>query len=113
MINFDVFLIRKYGTKGLTKAETMDIFNSLNGEEAYPIEVYNPNGENSAMGFITREGAAKIDYSYHGIDDDGLYEFIAKVLIDMDEDDELANPLGFYEFQGLKILIRRSVKNEY
>ena len=106
MGKYDVFLIEKPGINGLTKAEVMDIFDSLNGDEAYPLEVFNPNGESSAMGFITKAGADKINHSYYGNDefeDKGLYQFIAKILGDMD----LENPLGTYSFEGLKIFMSR------
>ena len=93
-------LIEKPGVSGLTKAEVMDMYDSLNGEEAYPIEIYNCNGESSAMGFITATAADTIDYDYEA---SGLNAFIGGILGDMD----LENPLGNYRFKGLSILLRR------
>ena len=98
-MKFDVFLIEKYGTKGLTKSEVMDMFDSLNEDEAYPIEIPNFNGESSAMGFITASGAEKLDYDY----DNGFNQFVGDILADM----ELESPNSIYEFEGLKIFLTR------
>lgn len=49
---YDIVLIEKPGELGLTKAEVMDMYDSLNGDEAYPIEIYNCGGGSSAMGFF-------------------------------------------------------------
>ena len=98
-MKFDVILIEKPGTKGLKRSEVMDMFDSLNEDNAYPIEIPNSNGESSAMGFITASGAEKIDYDY----DDGFNQFVGDILADM----ELESPDGTYEFEGLRIFITR------
>lgn len=97
---YDIVLIEKPGESGLTKAEVMDIYDSLNGDEAYPIEIYNRSGESSAMGFISTTAAETIDYDYEA---SGLNTFVGEILGDM----ALESPLGAYEFKGLKIILTR------
>lgn len=97
---YDIVLIEKPGELGLTKAEVMDMYDSLNGDEAYPIEIYNCGGGSSAMGFISAIAAETIDYDYEA---SGLNKFIGEILGDV----TLENPLGVYEFEGLKIFLTR------
>lgn len=97
---YDVVLLEKPSQTGLTKADVMDMYDSLNGEDAYPLEILNPNGGSAAMGFISVISAETIDYAFEG---SGLYDFIARILDDMD----LENPLGTYRFKGLRILLTR------
>lgn len=97
---YDIVLIEKPGESGLTKAEVMDMYDSLNGDEAYPIEIYNCSGESSAMGFISTAAAEAINYDYEA---SGYPKFVGKILGDM----TLESPLGIYEFKGLKILLTR------
>ena len=88
---YDAVLIEKPGELGLTKAEVMDVYDSLNGDEAYPIEIYNCGGGSSAMGFISTIAAETIDYDYEA---SGLNKLIGEIL-------------GVYEFKGLKIFLTR------
>lgn len=97
---YDIVLIEKPGELGLTKAEVMDIYDSLNGDGAYPIEIYNCSGESSAMGFISTAAAETVDYDYEA---SGLNAFVGEILGDM----ALESPLGVYEFKGLKIFLTR------
>ena len=97
---YDIVLIEKPGELGLTKAEVMDMYDSLNGDEAYPIEIYNCNSESSAMGFISTAAAETIDYDYEA---SGLNAFVGEILGDM----ALESPLGVYKFKGLKIFLTR------
>lgn len=97
---YDIVLIEKPGELGLTKAKVMDMYDSLNGDEAYPIEIYNCSGESSAMGFISTAAAETIDYDYEA---SGLNTFVGKIL----EDTTLESPLGVYEFKELKIFLTR------
>ena len=95
---YDIVLIEKPGELGLTKTEVMDMYDSLNGDEAYPIEIYNCSGESSAMGFISTAAAETIDYEASG-----LNAFVGEILGDM----ALESPLGVYKFKGLKIFLTR------
>lgn len=104
-MKFDVFLLEKSIPDGLTKSEVMNMFDSLNDEEAYPVEIENLNGESTAMGFITASGAEKIDYDYDGTfsKTEGLNQFIGNILADM----KLESANGIYSFKGLLIFLSR------
>ena len=95
---FGIILKEKPEIEGLTKAETMQMFDALNGEEVYPLEI--SGTESSAMGFITKETARILDYDY---EESGLEDFITLILNDMDR--ESAD--GCYTFREIKIYMDR------
>lgn len=84
---FDVILYERPLETGLTKADCTNIFDSLKTDEAYPIEIENPNGTSSAMGFITTDAANAMDYDYSELEN-----YIKPLLADM----VLTSPLGIY-----------------
>lgn len=98
---FDVVLIEKPGTEGLTKSNVVDLFDMLKETEAYPIEIGDVNGNSSAMGFITPQAAEKLQYEYD--QDSELGQFISSILNDMNK--EADN--GVYKFKDLNIWLNR------
>ncbi len=68
--------------------------------EVYPIELEAREHECVAMGFISREAAAAIDYDYEG---SGLHDYIASVLDDMDNEHDD----HYYSFNGVDIFLSR------
>ena len=97
---FDVVLIEKVGDDGLLKDDAEMMFRIMNGSEAYPIEVENLRGDSSAMGFIAKDAARKIEYEYTA---SGLFPFIGEILGDMN----LESEDGTYMFNGLSIYLTR------
>lgn len=86
---FDVILYERPLETGLTKTDCTNIFNSLKTDEAYPIEIENPNGTSSAMGFITTKAADAMDYDYADLEG-----HIKPLLADI----TLGSPLGIYSY---------------
>lgn len=95
---FGITLVEKYNVDGLTKAEVMEMYDQMNGDEAYPLEII--GCETSAMGFITPEAAEILDYDYQ---ESGLNDFVTVILDDMNNESED----GTYEFRGIRIHLSR------
>lgn len=95
---FGITLVEKPNIDGLTKAEVMEMYDQMNGDEAYPLEI--SGCETSAMGFITPEAAEILDYDYQ---ESGLNDFVAVILDDMNNESED----GTYEFRGIRIHLSR------
>ena len=97
---YDMVLIEKEGITGLTKEDTIYLFDMLNHDSAYPIEIFNTGGESSAMGFITNKAAEKIEYDY---ETSGLNNFVSNILADMN----LESPTKEYTFKDIHIYLTR------
>ncbi len=95
---FGITLIEKPNVDGLTKAEVMEMYDQMDGDEAYPLEI--GGSETSAMGFITPEAAEILDYDYQ---ESGLNDFVTVILDDMNNESED----GTYEFRGIRIHLSR------
>ena len=96
---FDIVLVERYGENGLTKADTMDLYDLLKGEEAYPIEIENSRGDSSVMGFLSVEAAKELEY-----EEAGLRDYVRKIL-----SGEIAeDPDGNYIYQGLDLYVARN-----
>lgn len=95
---FGITLVEKPNVDGLTKAEVMEMYDQMNGDEAYPLEI--SGCETSAMGFITPEAAEILNYDYQ---ESGLNDFVAVILDDMNNESED----GTYEFRGIRIHLSR------
>lgn len=95
---FGITLIEKPNVDGLTKAEVMEMYDQMNGDEGYPLEI--SGCETSAMGFITPEAAEILNYDYQ---ESGLNDFVAVILDDMNNESED----GTYEFRGIRIHLSR------
>lgn len=100
IVMYGLVLIEKCCTDGLTKAEVMDIFDMLDSNEAYPVELSAYAQESSAMGFITPKAAELIDYDYEY---SGLHNYIALILDDVNREEDSCE----YEFKGIKIWLSR------
>ena len=78
---FGVALKEKPLDYGLTKSEVMNLFDMIDGKEAFPVEF---DGESStAMGFISIEDADLMDYDYTK-----LQETVYNILSDMNNENE-------------------------
>ena len=86
--------------RGLKKNDLIDLFDMLDEEEAYVIEIPAKEHESSAMGLITTTAADSIDYDY---ENSGLNDFIAGILDDMETESDDCT----YEFKGIKIWLCR------
>lgn len=95
---FGITLVEKPNVDGLTKAEVMEMYDQMNGDEAYPLDI--SGCETSAMGFITPEAAEILDYDYQ---ESGLNDFVTVILDDMNNESED----GTYEFRGIRIHLSR------
>ena len=95
---YGIMLIEKPEVEGLTKSEVMQMYEQMDADEAYPLEI--SGCETSAMGFITKDAAKILDYDY---EESGLKDFIAVILDDMNNESEN----GTYEFRGIRIKLRR------
>ena len=98
---YDVVLIEKPGEDGLTKTNVMDLYDMLNGEEAYPLEIGDRNGSSTAMGFISAPAAESLQYEYD--QNSGLASYISLILDDIGKESEDCS----YEYQGLSIWLSR------
>ena len=102
-MDFDVALIEKEVNSGLTKEDISKLLDMLGEKEVYPIEIYNPSGESSAMGFITSEAAEKTDFDYER-SGYGISHKIGEILSDMNKESDD----GIYELtstEGIKIKV--------
>ena len=97
---YGLVLKEKYGTEGISKNDVIDLFDMLDGIEAYPIELSAYAQESSAMGFIAPKAAELIEYDYEY---SGLHNYIASILDDMCRENENSE----YEFKGIKIWMSR------
>ena len=98
---FDIVLIEKPNCDGLTKSDVTSLYDTLNGYEAYPIEIGDKNGNSTAMGFITTYAAEQLAHDYD--QNSALASYISLILDDMDQESEN----GIYEFEGLSIRLSR------
>ena len=99
-MKYDLVLIEKIGIDGLSTKEITDLLLLSKSDKVYPVEFEALTIESSAMGFITSDGAKKIEYEY---EKSGLHDFIASVLDGTIKNSEN----GEYSFNELKIFIRR------
>ena len=98
-MKYDIVLLeRPFGT-GITKDETISLFERLCEDEAYPVEICAKQHESSAMGFIGAQAADKIEYDYS----EEVYDFVASILDDMENESETCE----YECNGLNIWLSR------
>lgn len=95
---FDIVLLEKPDTDGLTKANCMDLYDMLKESEAYPIEIPNFNNNSMVIGFITPTAAEELKYEY-----EKLTQYIQQILGDI----ALENEMGYYTWQQLDIYLSR------
>lgn len=104
-IKYDAAVIEKPGSDGLNQSDINKLL-AIIGPHAekhgvYPIEIYNRNGESTAMGFISAESADKIEYGYDNDSEFGIQ--IGWILADMN----LENKDQSYNICGLNVYIGR------
>lgn len=99
-MKFGIALREVPDVTGLTRSDINDLFDMLNSEEAYPIELEAKQHECSAMGFITPFAADKLNYDY---EKSGLHDFIANILDDMNNESESCQ----YQFNDIQIWLSR------
>ncbi len=95
--SFDIALLQKPCEDGLTKTESMDLYDMLSDSEALPIDLCSTNGNSSALGFITLQAAEKLNYKLSEYSELGRY--IVSVLDDIYKE----SAKGCYVFNDLKI----------
>lgn len=98
---YDVVLIEKYATAGLTAQEMSECFASLSCQQAYPVEYQATEVESSAMGLISANAAAAINYDTG--ESSALHWFISDILNDVEKE----TPDGVYYFNGLSVKLSR------
>jgi len=97
---FGVALRETEGTDGLNRNDVVDLFDMLDDDEAYPIEISAKEHESSAMGFIGVTATNELDFDY---EKSGLNDFVAGILDDMGKESEDC----CYEFKDIKIWLSR------
>lgn len=103
-MKYDAVFIEKECMSGLTVSEITRMYNMLNQDEGFPMEIYNTGAESSAMGFITPSGFDKLINVNHDEEDD-FREYIGNILADMNR--EHADCV--YDFGELKIYLTRNI----
>ena len=98
---FGIVLIERPGCAGLTLGDMKFIYNRLEADEGFPIEISDVNGNSTAMGIISPRAAEILDYEYD--QNSQLGQYIANILDDMGNE----SPNGEYMFNGIDILLTR------
>lgn len=98
-MKYDVVLCECIGNKGLNKAIVTKMADMLNDGEFYPVEFYADYVEASAIGFISRTVAEKLQFDY-----DELKAHIGGIL---DKEHKKV-----YEIDGVKIFIGDNGEDE-
>lgn len=103
-MKYDAVFIEKECMSGLTVNDITKIYDLLNQEEGFPMEIYNKGAESSAMGFITPSGFDKLVTLNHDNENE-FREYIGNILADMD----LEHDSFEYDFKDLKIYLTRNI----
>ena len=99
MKKYGLALIEKPGEEGLTREEVIRLYDMIDCRNGvFPIELMAQEHECSAMGFITPEAAATIEYDYSELND-----FVAAILDDMEKE----SPDHQYRFKDIDIFLSR------
>ena len=96
-VNYGIALRKTELVAGLTRNDVVDLFDMLDSNQAYPIELMAREKEHSAQGFITPEAAKELEYEY---EESGLRDFIADIL---DGNVEVEGDNSTFWFKGIKI----------
>ncbi len=91
---------RKRKNRWTNRNDVIDLFDLLDENGGYPIEILAKEHESSAMGFITVDAANELEFDY---EKSGLNDFIAGILDDMEKESNDCR----YEFKGIKIWLSR------
>lgn len=95
---FDIALIEKPDTEGLSKTEIAELMNHIDSSNGvYPIEI-SGTVSSTAMGFISTTASEKLDHKH-----EPLKNYVRCILDDMENED----PTGVYKFKDLIIRLTR------
>ena len=97
MNKFEIALLERPGEQGITRDEITRLTAYIDCDEMYPIEIEAREHESSAMGFITRTAAERLDFDY-----DELSAKIARILDDM----TLESSDGVYVIPTENLMVR-------
>lgn len=97
MDKFEIALLERPGEQGITRDEITRLASCIDCDEMYPIEIEAREHESSAMGFITRTAAERLDFDY-----DELSAKIARILDDM----TLESSDGVYVIPTENLMVR-------
>ena len=97
MCKFEIALLERPGEQGLTRDEITRLAACIDCDEMYPIEIEAREHESSAMGFIARTAAERLDFDY-----DELSAKIARILDDM----TLESSDGVYVIPTENLMVR-------
>lgn len=103
-MKYDAVFIEKECMSGLTIDEITRMYNLLNQNEGFPMEIYNTGAESSAMGFITPSGFDKLVNVNHD-EEDGFREYIGNILSNIHK----KHDNSIYDFGELKIYLTRNI----
>ena len=78
-MEFGAAFIQKPLDEGLTKSETMDLFDMLKGVQVIPLEVQSENA--TAMGFVNLTDAELMDYDLKPLE-----AFVREIISDVDKE---------------------------
>ena len=95
---YDVVLKKKEGIHGLDRKDVLQMLDLIGSEEFYPIEIFGLDEEASLMGFITKEAAEKVGYSYN--DQDAHF---STFICDIVNEHEKYTEQKEFVFHGIKI----------
>ena len=96
---YDIVLMEKpFDDDGLCKDEVITLFNHLKDSNGIVLEIDNPQGNSTALGFIGPKAAEKLGWNY-----DTLKKTVGKILADM----SLEREDHTYKHEGLKIWLSR------
>lgn len=103
-MKYDAIFIEKECMSGLTVDEITRMYNLLNQDEGFPMEIYNTGAESSAMGFITPTGFDKL-VNVNRDDEDDFREYISNILSNTHKKHDDC----IYNFGELKIYLTRNI----
>ena len=95
---YDVVLVEKPEPQGMTAEDVNVLIGMLREESFFPVEFPSLNWDSSAMGFVGKDAANRIDYDYK---ESGLEDFVGRILSDIN----LTSESREYEFKGLAVCI--------
>lgn len=96
---YDIVLMEKpFDDDGLCKDEVIALFDHLKESNGIVLEIGNPQGNSTALGFIGPKAAEKLGWNY-----DSLKKAVGKILADM----SLEREDHTYKHKGLKIWLSR------
>ena len=103
-MKYDAVFIEKECMSGLTIDEITHIYELLNQNAGFPMEIYNTGAESSAMGFITPCGFDKL-VNINNDDEDDFREYMSTILATRNREQTDCE----YDFGDIKVYLKRSI----